>query len=195
MSWSNPSPDEASEKYYYYKNRYNNAANQKNSYYRQECNYVNERNSLSGRINSASTEKIQFEKRLAGIENIIRTLESGSVPQAILKANKAIACADESMSKSIRLIGGGQSCNLQEAFITKTVDEDSHTSTALAVYKSECQRIEEELRKLSQTISSLTDQVNSLNTQIRNCDEMQASLRRTMNESVYEMNHYKKYMD
>lgn len=195
MSRSEPSYDEALENYYYYKNRYEDSAVERQSYYRQACNYENEKTIVLNKITQACDEKANLEKRRAGVEQIVRILESGSVPKAISDVNNSLTKAQESFSKSIRLSGGGQGCDLQAAFRTKGVSEDPNTSFALSEYKKEIERIVNEIQHLNQTISLLNAQVDTLNSKIRNCEDMQNSLRHKMNESAYEMDYYKQFID
>lgn len=198
-SWSNPSPDEAAEAYEYYKGKYYNAANQKRASERQERTYASEKTAASSELCSLSSQKGNFEKRLQGIEDIIKMLEGSSgwfstnVPAAIEKAQRSIAKADSSYRRSIRLSGGAGAASLESAFKTRTVEADPHSSSALSSFKAEQARLEEAINNLNTQIINLSSLVSSLSSKIRSCNSTQASLQASMNSYAYDMNHYKKY--
>jgi len=198
-SWSNPSQDEAIEAYEYYKGKYNNAANQKRASERQEQTYVSEKNAASAEMNSLSSEKLNFEKRLRGIEDIIKMLEgtgsrsSANVPNAIEKAQSSIAKTDSSFRSSMRLSGGAGAASLETAFKTKAVEAEPHSASALSSFKAEKARLEEEIANLSKQIANLSSLISSLSNKISACNSAQATLQSSMNSYAYDMNHYKKY--
>lgn len=198
-SWSNPSRDDAIEAYEYYKNKYYRAANQKKASERQERSYIAERNTASNKMNNLSAQKVNFEKRLRGIESIIKMMEgtggwfSSSVPEAIEKAQRSLSKADSSFRKSMRLSGGAGAASLENAFKTKTVEADVNSSAALAAFKAERARLEQEIAELNTQITNLSNTISLLKNKIRACDSLQASLRSAMNSYAYDMNHYKKY--
>lgn len=200
MSWSNPSPEEASEAYFYYKDRYSTAASQRSASIRQEESFVSQRSAASSQMSSLSAQKINFEKRLEGIENIIKMLEGSGgwfatdVPGAISKAVSSIQRADSSYHQSIKMTGGTAAASLETAFKAKTVEEDYRSSSALQGYKTEKARLEQSIADLKAQIASLSSLISSLSSKISACNADQAALQRAMNSSAYEMNHYKKYM-
>lgn len=198
MSWSNPSPQEAEDNYYYYRNRYNNAASQKASSERREANYINQKNSAVCQMNDLSSQKLNFEKRLEQIGNIIRMLEGSSgtnnVPSIIAKGIQAVTRTDESYRGAIRLSGVAPAA-FASIFNVKTVESDPNSSSALAKYKSEKARLEQAIADLKTQIASLSSAIAGLNSAISSCNAEQASLRSSMLSSATEMNHYKKYMD
>ena len=195
MSSTPRSEQEAIDNYHVYRNRYNDAANERNSCSVQEARCTEERNAAVGQLNSANTEKFNLEKRLEGIERIIQFIENGELPERIEKANKTIAEAGDNYKKSIRLTGGEKACDLEAVFHTKTVSEDSRIVAALGAYKTEKLRVIEQINTLKQTIASLSEQISSLNARINQCVDRQASLRHTMNECAYEMNYYSRFID
>lgn len=198
-SWSNPSQDEAIEAYEYYKNKYYNAANQKRASERQEQTYVSEKRAATSEMNSLSSQKLNFEKRLRGVEDIIKMLEgsggwfSTNVPSAIEKAQSSIAKTDSSFRSSMRLSGGSGAASLETAFKTKTVEADPHSASALSSFKAEKARLEEEIANLGTQIANLSSLISSLSGKINACNSTQASLQASMNSYAYDMNHYKKY--
>ena len=199
MSWSNPTPEEAAESYSYYKNRYNSAANQKRASEKQEQSYISQKSQANSQINALSSQKINFERRLRGIEGIIKMLEgsggffSKNVPATISKATNALNKVDNSYRKSIRRTGGGSDARLATAFEIKTVEGHPNSSNALQQYKAEKARLEQELQNLKNQLNNLSALVSQLNSKINACNATQASLQSSMNSYAYEMNHYRKY--
>ena len=200
MSWSNPTPEEASEAYSYYKNRYSTAASQRNASIRQEQSYAAERSAANSQMSSLSAQKLNFEKRLEGIENIIKMLEgsggwfSANVPGAISKAISSIQKTDTSYHQSIRMTGGSATASLETAFKAKTVEEDNNSASALQGYKAEKARLEQSIAELKAQIATLSSLISSLSSKISACSSEQAVLQTTMNASAYEMNHYRRFM-
>lgn len=194
MSWSSPSVDEAFEAYSYYKNQYYNAASQREASIRQENRYISERNVAKNQMSDLSAQKHNLEKRLEGIKRIIKMLEgSGSVPSSISKVVRTVKKADESFRMAVKF-DNGSAVSIESAFRIKSVEEDSHSAAALQTYKREKNALEQSIENLKRQIASLSELVSSLTSQINACNSMQASLKRTMNSSAYEMNHYRKYM-
>ena len=93
-SWSNPTPEEATDAYNYYKSKYNSAASQKKASEQQESNYRAQKDAAKNALSNAKSDKVNFEKRLRGIEDIIKMLEgtggwfSTDVPGEISTATK-----------------------------------------------------------------------------------------------------------
>lgn len=200
MSWYNPSREEAIEAYAYYKNKYYNAANQRNASMRQEQAYVSQKSMATTKMNDLSTQKMNFEKRLEGIIKIIKMLEGSggwfvtNVPSTISKAASTIQKTEISYKRSIKMTGGIAAASLETAFAVKTVEEDYRSASALQDYKSEKVRLENNIADLNSQIASLSSQISILSRQISACNAAQASYKNTMNSSAYEMNHYRKYM-
>lgn len=197
--WFDPSPQQAEEAYSYYRNKYNSAATQKRASERQEQNYASEKRAAVNNRSTLSAQKINLEKRLEGIERIIKMLTgtggwfTANVPEAISKAEKSLSQADSSFRSSIKLEGGGLSANLETVFSTKTVEADTRTASALQAFRTEKARLEQQISDLNTQIANLTEQINSLTKQINACNYTQASLRANMSAYAYDMNHYKKY--
>lgn len=198
--WSYPSEEEASEAYYYFKDKYNSAAYQKQVSERNEQQYLNEKSAASSQIKNLSTDRVNFEKRLKGIEEIIKILEgnggwfSTNIPQAISQAQHSLERAQESFQKSIVLSGGSNRASLSEAFALKTVEADANSSAALQEYRKEKNRLEQEIANIKQQVANLEVAIAQLVRQIKSCNIEQSSLRSSMNSYAYEMNHYRRYM-
>lgn len=198
-SWSNPSQDEAEEAYQYYKSKYYNAAAQKRESEKQEQSYIEEKNSSIAERDSAQNQKLNFEKRVEGIEKIIKMLEgncgwfSANVPEAITKAQQSLSRTDSSFRSSMRLSGAGGTASLETAFKVKTVEDDSNSTSALTQFRAEKARLEEEISNLNRQIENLSSMISSLTGKINACNAEQESLRSAMNSYAYDMNHYKKF--
>ena len=190
-SWSDPSQDEAIEAYEYYKSKYSDAAYKKRELERKEQCYLSEMSEAASKMDSLSFQKVNIEKRLSGIEDIIGMLEHGNVPNAIESAKSSIERTDLSFRNSINF--SQNAVSLEDAFKPKNVDEDSHSASALSAFKNEKIRLEEELVNLKKQIDGLSDSISSLSNKINACNSEQASLQTTMNACAYDMNHYKKY--
>lgn len=198
-SWSNPSQDEALEAYTYYKGKYEDAATQKRASEQQEQSYIAERNTANCQITALSAEKINLEKRVQGIEKIIRMLEgtgnifSVDVPAAIDRAKKTLSRADDSLRKSMRLSGGGTAASLETAFALKTVEENAHSASALLAFKAEKERLEQAIEEMHAQLANLESLVESLTGKINTCNLSQEALQSSMSSYAYDMNHYKKF--
>ena len=198
-SWANPSQDEALEAYQYYKSKYYSAANQKSAAEKQERNYRSQKNAATSEVNALSSQKTNFEKRLKGIEDIIKMLEgngggeSTNVPDSIAKAQKSLSKTSESYRGCIRLSGGVAAANMDIAFATSTVEADTHSASALQAFKAEKTRLEQEIANLKSRIANLSSTISALSSKINACNSTQASLQASMNSYAYDMNHYKKY--
>lgn len=200
MSWANPSPSEAAEMYSYYKHKYEDAANQKRASERLESSYVSQKNSAVSQLNAASSQRVNLEKRLEGVERIIKMLEgsggwfTSSVPEAIDKAKSKLKQADSSYRSSIRVIGGTTAASIETAFAIKSVEEDPNSANALSEFKKERTRIEQAITELQSQINNLSSLISSLTSSINACNQTQASLQSAMNSYAYDMNHYHGFM-
>lgn len=196
MSWANPSPSEAAEMYSYYKHKYEDVANQKRASERLESSYVSQKNSAISQLNAASSQRVNLEKRLEGVEKIIKMLEgsggwfTSSVPEAIDKAKSKLKQADSSYRSSIRVIGGTTAASIETAFAIKSVEEDPNSANALSEFKKERTRIEQAITELQSQINNLSSLISSLTSSINACNQTQASLQSAMNSYAYDMNHY-----
>lgn len=200
MSWANPSPSEAAEMYSYFKHKYEDAANQKRASERLESSYVSQKNSAVSQLNAASSQRVNLEKRLEGVEKIIKMLEgsggwfTSSVPEAIDKAKSKLKQADSSYRSSIRVIGGTTAASIESAFAIKTVEEEPNSANALSEFKKERTRIEQAITELQSQINNLSSLISSLTGSINACNQTQASLQSAMNSYAYDMNHYHGFM-
>jgi len=202
MSWSNPTPDEASDSYYHYKNKYTNAANDLRACRAQNDNLSGQVSSLNTQMGNISSQKLNFEKRLEGIEEIIKMMEGTSigwfsvgVPEAISRANRSLNEADSAYHSCMVVTDGPSAASLTQAFETKTVEGEASSSAALQQYKAEKARLEQAIENLKRQLANIGNAIDTINAQIRNNSATIDSLRNVMNSSAYEMDHYKKFMN
>lgn len=199
--WNYPSESEAEEACEYYQRKYENAAYELRAAERKQQEYNSQKRSAVSRKNSLSEQKVNFEKRLEGIERIIAMLEGTgglfveNVPETIRKAQKSLTKTDESFRASIRLSGGNPAPSFEDAFETKTVEADAHTAAALRAFKTEKNRLQQEIADLSAQISSLSDLIDSLNRKINSCIDYQAEMRSRMNNFAFDLRHYRKILN
>ncbi len=198
MSWYNPTPDEATDAYTANKNKYADAASQLRASQRQEDNYrAAQRSAVAQQANLAS-QKLNFEKRLEGIQKIVKMLEgsggwfSTNVPEAIADGTRTLRKLDDSYRKSIRC--DTPATSLEAALGVPTVEGDPRSAAALQSYKNEAVRLEQSIQQINSQLASLAAQIATLAKNIQACDAAQSALRRVMNGASYEMNHYKPYM-
>ena len=195
-NWYNPSKEEAKEAYKYYSDKYYYAANQKLKSERQEEAYRSQRQTASNNLSDARKEKLNFESRVEGIAKIISMLEGGAtwqggnVPEAIQKAQQMLRHAYDSFRNSIKH-SDVVAADLETVFETKTVEANSHSANALAAYKAEKQRLEQELVELNSAIATLDTQVSDLNALIRQCNNTQTTLRSSMASYATSAYHFK----
>ena len=132
--WYEPSQQQAEEAYCYYRNKYNRAATQKRESERKEQKYVSEKQAAVSNKNTLSAQKMSLEKRLEGVERIIKMLTgtggwfTANVPETIKNAKKSLSEADQSFRSSIKLEGGSAPANLEMIFATETVIGNEKTN-------------------------------------------------------------------
>ena len=198
MSWLNPTEEEAEEEYRYYKKKYNSAYNSLNASERNEQNCINIRNSAQKKVDAAKTQKKNDEKRLKEIKDILKILEgsggwfSSDIPGAIEKNNNAVDAADESYRKCIRC-DGITAADIGKIFRVDTVEQNAGSAQALSAFRAEVRRLEQSIDSLKNTIATETARAEDMRTQINRCNSEQRTYRNTMNNALYNMNHYKKY--
>lgn len=203
MSWYNPSQDEAADEYYSSKNRYTNAANQRYAVARAAESCCAEKTQALSAINSCQIDKLNFERRIEDIRQIVYALEGGAgslvsaigadIPTLISRFNKSVEQTDSSYRGSIfcRDIKPISWCGV---FQNKNVGDDSLLSGALEMFKNEITRLENALRDLEVQMNNLHRMVDELTSKINMYTVEQDHCRSIMISSAYEMNHFKLYM-
>lgn len=192
--WYNCSQSEAQDGYDTAKQRYNNAAyelSQTKSRY-ESC--LKEYSSQRQKLDSASRDKINFQKRIEQIENVIKMLsEGGDINDAVENANSAAKKAEEYLSGSIKC-SGINSPSISKTFGCRKVEEDPDSANALAEFKKEKSRLEQSVAEVESQLRAMEEMVDNLRKQVTGLETMQHSAQRTMKMSAYEMSHFKKYL-
>ena len=185
--------DEAEEQYARSRQSYYDAEQRRAQLGNQIDNYREQKKYAAAQISSAKGEKTNFEKRLRGIEGIIKILEGSSwlsenAPQSIAKANSTLQSANSSYQKCIRLTNGTPpSADMEATFRAKTVEDDPNSSEALRAYHQERDRLEQAIIDLNNKINGCYAEMDSLTKKINACSAEQWSARRIMMYNACEM--------
>lgn len=193
MGWNDPSYDELLDDYSASKKQYENAAYNWNSQNKKYSEYTSQRKQLNSQLDSIKSANLNFEKRLEGVKKIIGNLDGSgggffkvSVPDTISKATKSLEAASDSFKSCIRH-SGLLSASLRDVFAVKGVPMESHSATALDLYRSEKARLEQAIEENKKQIAAMSDQISALTKQINACSSEINAYRRTMNSSADDM--------
>ena len=185
--------------YYESKKAYNKAVAQRQSLQKQETACYTAKSNAISNIHNAQTNKINFEKRLAEIEKIIKMLDgtggwfSVNVPEAIDKANKQLSKVDESFKKCMTCTGY-QPAKLGEVFKVLTVAEDDNTNQALEILKQEKIRLQKAIDNLKESIVQNQQIVKNMIKQLTSISIAKISNIKSIAFAAYDMNVAKKAM-
>lgn len=199
MSWFNPSQEEANESYYNARSSYINAANQYNQNARQINSCWSDMSNVRNQYASYRSDKINFQKRIEAIGNIISSLEGNggwlqaNVPEAVNGANTSAQKAGTSFSQCVRC-DSVPAPELSSVFKCESVSEDGNSAGALQSYKAEKTRLEQAVADVEKQMNNLNNQANELARRMNSINAQQQALRKSMSSSAFEMSHYKKYM-
>ena len=191
-------PEEAADQFIRSRNSYYEAEQRRAQLSNQMDNYRAEKNYAAEQISAARGERTNFEKRLRGIENIIKILEgtgwfSENVPQSISKANSALQSANNNYRQCIRLAEGAPA-DMEEVFQAKSVEEDFNSGQALDAYRQERDRLEQAIADLNRQIDGFSAQMSELTGKINACSAEQSSVRKILASSACEMARCKPYI-
>ena len=192
-------PDQAADAYIASSRRYAQAAEQKTYWANQEQSFRSQKQYVSAQISAGRTERINFEKRLAGIGEIIRILEGGGFfsanpPRAISDANQSIQAANLSYQKCVRLVDGNGAADMEAVFKAQTVDGDFNSGKALLEYKQEKRDLEQKIAELKARLAQLSDAADALTRQISDASAQQWLARSSMLSNAFDMNLYRHQM-
>ena len=190
--------DQAAENFFNARDTYTKAATEKAYWANQEENARNAKNYAAAQISSSRSEKINFEKRLQGIRDIIKMLEGGGffstdVPATIRDANTTLTSTNDSYHKCIRLSEGG-AADMENVFQAQSVPDDQNSGRALEEFKAAARELDAAIKDLERRIANLEGQMGELTKKINACSAEQASLRKTMWSSSYDMLRYRSAM-
>ena len=138
------------------------------------------------RFNNAAEEFISAGKKIHGYGDVYRQTAAQAESMRSDKLNFNFA---ES------IICSGVNCpSITRALRTPFVSENQFSLTALSELKKEKRRLELAIRDVNAKLSAMEQEMEELNKQMNALTQLQADLRKVINGSVYEMNHYKKYL-
>lgn len=187
------SRDEAEEQYARSRKEYENAERRRAELENRIDNCRQEKRHAAAQIRSAKSEKTNFEKRLRGIENIIKMLDgsggflSVNAPESIDKANSALQSTNDRYQRCIRLEGGASAADMEERFRAESVDGDLRSAEALRLYRAERDRLERAIADLNSEIDSCYAKIDALTRSINSGLAEQSAVRKTMISSTFEM--------
>ena len=184
--------EEAAEQFARSKKSYYEAEQRRAQLSNQMDNYRAEKKYAAAQISNARGERTNFEKRLRGIEDIIKVLEgtgwfSENAPQSISKANSALQSANSDYQQCIRLSGGVSAADMEGTFRAKSVEEDPNSGQALDAYRQERERLAREIENLNRMIDGFSAQMSELTGKMNACAAEQSAVRRSMMSSACEM--------
>ena len=201
MSYWNPSQEEAESQYDYSRRQYYNASAEKRRLQYQKDACMDQRQRISNSMQALKSEKLNFEKRLKGIEKIIEKLEGRSglfsgwnnVPSVIAQADKRMKVFEESYERSIK-VSDVPRADLRRAFGIQTVEGNTSSANALQIYRQKYQELAESIERIQRSIEAMDAQMDELVRQTRLLTDMQQDMTRLMNNSLYNMEHYRQYL-
>ena len=194
MGWNNCTQAEAQDCYDAAQSRFNNVAEEFISAGKKIHGYGDVYRQTAAQAESMRSDKLNFEKRVEQIGDVIRDLDvEGRVNTDIQEANRFAGVVEENFAESI--ICSGVNCpSITRALRTPFVSENQFSLTALSELKKEKRRLEQAIRDVNAKLSAMEQEMEELNKQMNALTQLQADLRKVINGSVYEMNHYKKYL-
>ncbi len=194
MSWANPTKKQAEDGYGNAKAKYQSAAENYVQTSRQIQGCYADYKNCSAKADSMRSEKLNFEKRVADIESIIRMLESGGVVDDTVKtANDAAKRSEEVFSKNFTC-SDVPLPSISETFKFQTVEQNQHSSAALRELKNEKARLEQALQEVDSKLKAMDQNVEELTKKMSDLTAMQSKLSSTMKSCSFEMNHYKRFV-
>lgn len=145
----------------------------------------------NSKVNRWGDDKINLERRLQQVVQILSRL-GGSVPNCISGVNSAANAAGQSFRGAIRC-SGITSASLGTVFHTKSVEEDSHTASALSSCRAEKNRIETEIVRLAASIRSIEEEMRSLSSSIAAQNSRIDELNRSIISYQEQVDEYRRY--
>lgn len=192
-SWTNPSPEYAQESYSNAKTKYSNAASAYVQNNKQMESYQTEYKSCSAKVDSMRSDKISFERRIEAIGEVIRMLDDGgTVDQTINDANHMAQQTEEAFHKNFYCTGIAKP-PIAQAFSHQTVSQNTSSASALSELKKEKSRLEQSLQELGSKLNAMEQNVEALTSKMNALASTQSDLAKTMKNTSFEMNHFKKY--
>ena len=194
MGWKNPTKQEAQDAYDRAKSSYRNTAEDYVQNNRQLEDCYSQYRDCSAKVDAARSEKLNFEKRIEQIGEVIRILDDGgAADEAVANANSALEKAEENMSKRLKCTGI-QSPAIKETFRCKTVKENQYSNAALESLKKEKARLEQAVQDVNSKLNAMEQNAQELTNKMNSLTATQADLSRKMKNLSFNMTHYKNYI-
>ncbi len=172
--------------------RYEQAKSAKRRSERRESSYVSARNRAQDDLKAAKNEKINLEKRLKGIDKIIKLLTepgglfSKNVPDKVQKAEKGAEETGEHYEKCI-VCTSVNAVDLREKFRTASVEANADSARALEAIRRERTRVAEAIEEINRQINMLQNKIEDYKAMIRKCNSEQADYSATMRRCLANM--------
>ena len=144
-----------------------------------ESSYVSSKKTAQSDLSDSKKEKLNLEKRLKGIEKIIKLLTvsggifSNNVPDKTEKARKESTKTGEAYSGCIKC-PEISAADVAEKFKTASVEENSNSKRALEEIRKEKQRVEEAIEEINRQIKKLEQKIEDCIAKINKCNREQA---------------------
>ena len=194
MGWNNCTQTEAQDCYDAAKSRFSNAAEEYTSAGKKlgACEDAYKR--TSAQADSMRSDKLNFEKRVEQIGDVIRDLDvEGRVNTDIYESNRFAGIVEANFAESI--ICSGVNCpSITRALRTPFVSENQFSLTALSELKKEKRRLEQAIKDVAAKLSAMDQEMEELNKQMNALVQVQADMKKVIGASIYDMAHFKKYM-
>ena len=194
MGWNNCTQAEAQDCYDAAKSRFNNAAEEYTSAGKKlgACEDAYKR--TSAQADSMRSDKLNFEKRVEQIGDVIRDLDvEGRVNTDIYESNRFAGIVEANFAESI--ICSGVNCpSITQALKTPFVSENRFSLNALNELRKEKARLEQAIRDVNAKLNALEQEMEALNKQMNALVQVQADMKKVIGASIYDMAHFKKYM-
>lgn len=149
---------------------YDRARYNRNAAQNRMNDYIRLRNARSNVLSSQKTEKINLDKRLAGLNKAIKFFEgilSNKFEQANIKANNA----QESYVPAVHCTGSNaiQNASISSAFFTSSVQNEANTNNAYQACLNEKNYVSNKIEELNQSIWKLNNEISGLTADINRC--------------------------
>ena len=194
MGWNNCTQAEAQDCYDAAKSRFSNAAEEYTSAGKKlgACEDAYKR--TSAQADSMRSDKLNFEKRVEQIGDVIRDLDvEGRVNTDIYESNRFAGIVEANFAESI--ICSGVNCpSITQALKTPFVSENRFSLNALNELRKEKARLEQAIRDVNAKLNALEQEMEALNKQMNALVQVQADMKKVIGASIYDMAHFKKYM-
>lgn len=194
MGWNNCTQQEAQDAYDYAKGNYQRAAEGYRQNKQKLDRYEYDYNCTKNDYSEANTERLNFEKRIEGIDEIIKLLAvEGPVNEMINSSNSCALKLENSWEQYIQCSDVGVP-TIYQAFKLPSVTENPTSNLALTQLKNEKLRLEQAIAELDKKMQQMEAELDAMIKSMNAIQADQDALSRTMKQSSYEMNHFKKFL-